>query len=376
MRPWTAQHNGLQRHKVTHDRTERKRPASTRIRSQRGVFGVWQVLGSNQRRLSRRFYSTLAPPEPPPAEQCIRRLRRACAPPPSAMCPCPRHQGGPSHGQPRTPSAEPPDLRKPAGRTLYPKRIQPGRTCAGARRTNHPPAAAITLDRHGPGIIRRQRVPSSGPLRCPRTAPDKSGARQTALPPLDANLRIDTIRNHEVNDNACWPALHSGMVRPVTADLSRQELYIDGLWPPPVEGETLPVTSPVTEQAIGSAPRAGVKDIDRAVDAARRAFDSGEWPRTAPAERGQLLAAVCARYQQRAEEMAQTITAEMGSPITLARSAQVGVLYSPSSTTQTWWPRTPSGSCAAPRLARLWSNATRWAWLLPSFHGISRRRPS
>jgi aldehyde dehydrogenase (NAD+) len=114
------------------------------------------------------------------------------------------------------------------------------------------------------------------------------------------------------------------MVRPVTADLSRQELYIDGLWPPPVEGETLPVTSPVTEQAIGSAQRAGVKDIDRAVDAARRAFDSGEWPRTAPAERGQLLAAVCARYQQLAEEMALTITAEMGSPITLARSAQVG----------------------------------------------------
>ena len=39
---------------------------------------LWQVLGSNQRRLSRRFYSTLAPPEPPSADQRIRRSRRVC----------------------------------------------------------------------------------------------------------------------------------------------------------------------------------------------------------------------------------------------------------------------------------------------------------
>ena len=48
----------------------------------------WQVLGSNQRRLSRRFYSTLAPPESPPADQRLRGSRRDCGPPPSAMCPC------------------------------------------------------------------------------------------------------------------------------------------------------------------------------------------------------------------------------------------------------------------------------------------------
>jgi transposase len=49
---------------------------------------VWQVLGSNQRRLSRRFYSTLLPPEPHPADQCIRHSRRVCGLPPSAMRPC------------------------------------------------------------------------------------------------------------------------------------------------------------------------------------------------------------------------------------------------------------------------------------------------
>ena len=52
----------------------------------------------------------------------------------------------PSHGQPRTPSAQPPDLPKPAGRTSAPKRIQAGRRRAGAKQTNHSPAAAITPD--------------------------------------------------------------------------------------------------------------------------------------------------------------------------------------------------------------------------------------
>ena len=63
----------------------------------------WQVLGSNQRRLSRRFYSTLAPPEPPPADQRIRRTRRVYGPPPSAMRPWVPGSGGRAcHGRRRT----------------------------------------------------------------------------------------------------------------------------------------------------------------------------------------------------------------------------------------------------------------------------------
>jgi hypothetical protein len=54
MRPWTPQHNALQRYKVTHDGTEKKRPASARIRfAASGAFSQrWQVMGSNRRRLS------------------------------------------------------------------------------------------------------------------------------------------------------------------------------------------------------------------------------------------------------------------------------------------------------------------------------------
>src|ERR1039458_7732038 len=54
---------------------------------------VWQVLGSNQRRLSRRFYSPSLLVELDAADQGIRRPRRRAGPPPSAMCPCARGQG-------------------------------------------------------------------------------------------------------------------------------------------------------------------------------------------------------------------------------------------------------------------------------------------
>jgi len=53
----------------------------------------WQVLGSNQRRLSRRFYSPILLPESPAADQRIRRQRRRDGPPPSATCPCAQGRG-------------------------------------------------------------------------------------------------------------------------------------------------------------------------------------------------------------------------------------------------------------------------------------------
>jgi hypothetical protein len=60
IRPWTPRHGGLQRDKATHGGTEKKRPASSENSQPAGRFRRWwQVLGSNQRRLSRRFYRPL-----------------------------------------------------------------------------------------------------------------------------------------------------------------------------------------------------------------------------------------------------------------------------------------------------------------------------
>jgi hypothetical protein len=60
MRPWTLQYDGPQRDKVTHTGTEQKRPASANSQLAGRFPRVWQVLGSSQRRLSRRFYRPTA----------------------------------------------------------------------------------------------------------------------------------------------------------------------------------------------------------------------------------------------------------------------------------------------------------------------------
>jgi hypothetical protein len=86
-----------------HSRTS-KRTAPHRIRTGEGLFpqGVAGV-GFDQRRLSRRFYSALAPPDSPPADQRIRRSRRVCGPPPSAIRPWVPGSGvRAGHGRART----------------------------------------------------------------------------------------------------------------------------------------------------------------------------------------------------------------------------------------------------------------------------------
>ena len=65
------------------------------------------------------------------------------------------------------------------------------------------------------------------------------------------------------------------------------------------------------------------KDVDRAVAAARRAFDS--YSRTTPAERLALMERILAAYKAHYDEIAQAISTEMGAPITLAKGSQTGI---------------------------------------------------
>ena len=67
------------------------------------------------------------------------------------------------------------------------------------------------------------------------------------------------------------------------------ELYIGGEWVAAKSDETLDVINPATEDVIGQVPQASVADVDRAVVAAREAFDEGPWPRMSPRERGDVL---------------------------------------------------------------------------------------
>ncbi|KUI34980.1 aldehyde dehydrogenase [Mycobacterium sp. IS-1590] len=103
------------------------------------------------------------------------------------------------------------------------------------------------------------------------------------------------------------------------------ELFIGGRWSPASAGDHIEVVSPHTEEPVARVAAAGPADIDRAVAAARSAFDSGPWPRLAPTERIAAVRRLAERYGERRAEMAETITTEIGAPISFAQRAQVGL---------------------------------------------------
>ncbi|WP_106403117.1 aldehyde dehydrogenase family protein [Actinocorallia populi] len=97
-------------------------------------------------------------------------------------------------------------------------------------------------------------------------------------------------------------------------------LWVGGAWTAPSDGGTIEVVSPHTEQVVARVAAAGPEDVDRAVDVAREAFEDGPWPRLEPAERAAVIRAAAHRYGLLREDIAQTVTAQMGAPITFARS--------------------------------------------------------
>jgi len=98
------------------------------------------------------------------------------------------------------------------------------------------------------------------------------------------------------------------------------KFYIDGQWVQPSGTQTLDVIDPATEKPIGRVAMGNQADVDRAVAAARKAFDN--WSRSSREERVALLERIIALYKERVGELAQTVSAEMGAPIKLARAAQ------------------------------------------------------
>ncbi|MBB6172419.1 betaine-aldehyde dehydrogenase [Nocardiopsis mwathae] len=99
-------------------------------------------------------------------------------------------------------------------------------------------------------------------------------------------------------------------------------LYIGGEWVEPAGSGTIDVVSPHSEEVVGRVPEGTTADVDRAVEAARTAFDHGPWPRMAPAERGAVLARLADLYEARLDEVAGLITAEMGAPLNFSQAAQ------------------------------------------------------
>ncbi len=98
-----------------------------------------------------------------------------------------------------------------------------------------------------------------------------------------------------------------------------ESFFIGGRWREPISQQRLKVVSPSTEEVLLSYPEAGPADIDRAVAAARDAFDNGPWPRMAPSERARHLRRVAELLTERLDEIARAWTLQVGAPISLTK---------------------------------------------------------
>lgn len=98
-----------------------------------------------------------------------------------------------------------------------------------------------------------------------------------------------------------------------------ERFFINGDWVSPLSGARLDVISPMTEERLLSYPEAGPADIDRAIAAARAAFDDGPWPRMDPRERGAALKRVGDLIAARLDDIAWAWTTQVGAPISLTK---------------------------------------------------------
>ncbi|MGW0294214.1 aldehyde dehydrogenase family protein [Streptomyces tuirus] len=100
-------------------------------------------------------------------------------------------------------------------------------------------------------------------------------------------------------------------------------MYIDGAWRPAAGPDVIEVVNPVDEQIIGTVPAGTAEDVDAAVRAARAALP--DWAATPPAERVARLTALRDVLVTRADEIAETVTAELGSPLKFSQAVHAGV---------------------------------------------------
>jgi aldehyde dehydrogenase (NAD+) len=105
--------------------------------------------------------------------------------------------------------------------------------------------------------------------------------------------------------------------------LRKTDFYIDGKWVAPVTPRELDVINPADEQPYATISLGSAADVDKAVAAARRAFES--WSRVSREERLAAVERLLEAYTARMDEMAQAISQEMGAPIRLATKSQAAV---------------------------------------------------
>jgi acyl-CoA reductase-like NAD-dependent aldehyde dehydrogenase len=105
--------------------------------------------------------------------------------------------------------------------------------------------------------------------------------------------------------------------------IERDKVYIDGAWVPSTGKGTIDVVNSTTEEVMGSVPAGSAEDVDKAVQAARRAFDS--WSTTSVEERGKYLTRISEGLMARMDEIATLVSQEVGMPKSLSLLVQAGL---------------------------------------------------
>jgi aldehyde dehydrogenase (NAD+) len=106
-------------------------------------------------------------------------------------------------------------------------------------------------------------------------------------------------------------------------DIRHTECFIGGRWVPAAQGKTFPTINPATEEVIAEVAEGTAEEVDRAVRAARAAFEDGPWPRFSARQRGRLLYRLADLIEHEAAELAALETLDNGKPIRDSQSIDV-----------------------------------------------------
>jgi phenylacetaldehyde dehydrogenase len=102
-----------------------------------------------------------------------------------------------------------------------------------------------------------------------------------------------------------------------------RKMFIDGKWVEAASGKTFPTYNPATGEVLAQIAEGDREDIDRAVKAARKAFESGPWPEMTASQRGRLIWKLGDLIEEHLEEFAQLESLDNGKPLSVARVADV-----------------------------------------------------
>src|SRR5581483_7771717 len=153
----------------------------------------------------------------------------------------------------------------------------------------------------------------------PASFSDRDRRRRTiALPRRSRDARLDSPGRRPANSRATRGPARGGRFRDM-ATMAHAEtrwdfdrLLIGGNWVEPTGGRTYEVPNPATDRSIGHAPEGTREDMQRAIAAARKAFDEGPWPRSSKHDRARVLNRIADALEARKEEWRALLIAEAG----------------------------------------------------------------